>query len=276
MTQDMMTLRTLLEKTSDADLLREMIGFTAERLMALEVWLRHAQFLPEARLSQVMGVLFGARVSPATLAAMSRRAAARLRCAAAHIQDLAASKARVKHLDETGLRVGGRTRWLHAICTPLLAAYRVSERRGAVLPGVTGVAVHDHWQCYWPMEGVEHALCNAHRLRELQALVEFDKEGWAGRMQQFLRRAWRVARLVRERDIAVPGRLLARLARGYDRLLVEALAFHESQPPLSPPRPGRRGAPRRRKGHNLALRLHDDETAPENAPACARTRPCAS
>jgi transposase-like protein len=37
MTDNMMTLRTLLEKSSDADLLREMIGFTAERLMALEV-----------------------------------------------------------------------------------------------------------------------------------------------------------------------------------------------------------------------------------------------
>jgi putative transposase len=37
MTEDMMTLRTLLEKSSDADLLREMIGFTAQRLMALEV-----------------------------------------------------------------------------------------------------------------------------------------------------------------------------------------------------------------------------------------------
>ena len=34
---DMMTLRALLEKSSGADLLREMIGFTAERLMALEV-----------------------------------------------------------------------------------------------------------------------------------------------------------------------------------------------------------------------------------------------
>ncbi len=36
-TNDMMTLRALLEKSSDSDLLREMIGFTVERLMALEV-----------------------------------------------------------------------------------------------------------------------------------------------------------------------------------------------------------------------------------------------
>ena len=37
MTDEMMTLRTLLEKSSDTDLLREMIGFTAQRLMELEV-----------------------------------------------------------------------------------------------------------------------------------------------------------------------------------------------------------------------------------------------
>jgi transposase len=36
------------------------------------------------------------------------------------------------------------------------------------------------------MEGVQHALCNAHHLRELQALIVIEKEPWANNMKTLL------------------------------------------------------------------------------------------
>ena len=50
---------------------------------------------------------------------------------------------------------------------------------GSLLADVIGTVVHDHWAPYYTMKGVLHALCNAHHLRELKALVEIEKEDWA-------------------------------------------------------------------------------------------------
>jgi hypothetical protein len=38
-----------------------------------------------------------------------------------------------------------------------------------VLPGFTGIAVHDAWAPYDTFTTAVHALCNAHLLRQLQA-----------------------------------------------------------------------------------------------------------
>jgi len=59
MTNEMMSLRGLLEKSADADLLREMIGFAAERLMELEVGALtgagHGERNPDQRLTHRNG-----------------------------------------------------------------------------------------------------------------------------------------------------------------------------------------------------------------------------
>jgi hypothetical protein len=34
------------------------------------------------------------------------------------------------------------------------------------------IVVHDHWKPYYTMKDVLHALCNAHHLRGLKALME--------------------------------------------------------------------------------------------------------
>ena len=55
--------------------------------------------------------------------------------------------------------------------------YRVSSKRGNLLSNLTGCIVHMIiGKPYFTVDGVTHALCNAHHLRELQALVEIEQE----------------------------------------------------------------------------------------------------
>ena len=113
--------------------------------------------------------------------------------------------------------------------------------------------MHDHWHPYYTLKGVLHALCNAHHLRELKALVEIEKEDWARRMQRLLRRACHAVNLAREQDVPLKPGLIALIERCYDAIVAQGLAFHAAQPALAKPRP--RGRPPRRVGHNLLLRL---------------------
>jgi len=141
------------------------------RITAFVVYLLHYQFLPEARLVELMAALFGVKLSAATIASMSRNCAKGLKQFAETVCDLVVG-APVKHMDETGFRIGGKLRWLHVASTSLLTFYRVCLKRGSLLANVAGVVIHDHWKPYYTMQGVGHGLCNAHHLRELKALVD--------------------------------------------------------------------------------------------------------
>ena len=224
------------------------------RLAAVMVYLLHFQLLPEKRLAALMADLFGVFLATATIAGMSQRCAARFQGFAAAVRDRVA-EAPVKHMDETGFRIGGKTQWLHIASTIWLTFYRTSPKRGSLLENVLGIVVHDHWKPYYTLKGVLHALCNAHHLRELQALVEIEKEDWARRMQRLLRRACHATNLAREQGVTLSPRFIALIERCYDTILAEGFAFHEAQPALVSTARKRRGRVPRRTGHNLLLRL---------------------
>jgi transposase len=105
-----------------------------------------------------------------------------------------------------------------------------------VLPGFQGVAVHDGWSPYWSYDAV-HALCGAHLLRELDAVAEEPRQGWAACMAELLCDAKLVADRARQAgsgqvDEAARARLVAR----YQRLLADG---ERANPPPRPRRGGR-------------------------------------
>ena len=109
------------------------------------------------------------------------------------------------------------------------------------------------------LKDVLHALCNAHHLRELKALVEIEKEDWARRMQRLLRRACHATNLAREQGIALSPQFIAMIERCYDAVLTEGFAFHDAQPALISTARKRMG---RRPRRVDVLRFLSDPTVP--------------
>ena len=194
----------------------------------------------------------------AELAGMTRQAADVSRACSERVRDLLVGADGAKHLDETGFRIEAQTQWLQVLSTRWLTFYRTGARRGSLLQGLRGCLVHDHWKPYLTVPDMQHALCNAHHLLDLEALKELDGEEWAHPMQQLLRVAGEAAWVASAEGFALEPGLIALFEERYDRSVAEALEYDEGLETLRPL--GGKGSKKRCPGHNLALRLRDFKT----------------
>ncbi|MCG6138235.1 MAG: IS66 family transposase [Nostoc sp. LLA-1] len=223
------------------------------RIRAVAAYLNHQHFIPEDRLSEVLLDLFGCQMTPGTIANTTKTLAKIIEPVVIEMaSEVKASP--VKHLDETGLRIGGKTNWLHVVSTQTETWYRVAPKRKdiEVLDDIKGVVVHDHWKPYYQLLGVNHALCNAHHLRELKALEEIEQESWAKSMKKLLLLACNYKHRYPQ---GIPENIIARINQLYERIIKRGLDFHFCQIPLN--LKGNRGRVKRRIGHNLLLRLQN-------------------
>jgi transposase len=160
---------------------------------ATAVYLMAGQHIPVARAAALLSQVCGAPVSTGWLAGLSGEAAAGLSPFLAELRAQLAAED-VLHADETGSRISGARYWFHVACTGLLTLLDCHPRRGveafadmAVLPLFSGVLVSDGWKPYWSIDGIEHALCCAHLLRDLAGLTGSPKHRqWADDMADLL------------------------------------------------------------------------------------------
>lgn len=161
--------------------------------------------------------------------------------------------------DETGMRIAGGRAWLHVVCTKHLTQYAVHPKRGqeatdaiGILPALQGRLVHDAWRSYFGY-ACEHALCNAHHLRELTFVEEVIHQAGAGAMKGLLveiKAAVEAAQATGQTHLEATTR--AAFEGRYATLIAEGLA---ANPPPETPRPKQRGRPKQNKAKNLLDRL---------------------
>ena len=232
----------------------------------LAIYLRHEQFIPYERERQLLADLFELPISAGSLQNFVNTAAAKVEPAMAAIKE-AVTQAEVAHADETGFYINGQRHWLHTVSTEALTYYEPHARRGqkatdaiGILPEFKGTLMHDAWPAYFKYQQLVHALCNAHLLRDLAAVVENDQQQWAILMIACLLSAkQRVAEAYQAGETALPADSLARIDQIYDAIVW--LGLEENPLPDSQPRPGKRGRRKKTKARNLVERFDKHKAA---------------
>jgi transposase len=204
--------------------------------------------------------LFGCSVSEATLYTAGQWCYGALEPVEAQTKTALLAEA-VLNNDESGLNLAGENWWLHVTSSPSLTYYSVQPKRGKValnamgiLGQYEGISVHDGLSSYQTY-ACQHALCNAHHLRELTFVQEQLGQTWAGDMGDLLRQIKKAVETAQaDGQTALTNRELQEFELAYHKLLLVGLAANPPpDPSLSKTGKGRK---KQSKAKNLLDRLH--------------------
>ncbi|MDX2191204.1 MAG: IS66 family transposase [Bacteroidota bacterium] len=200
--------------------------------------------------SQILSDIFGCSLNVGTIINANEKLYENLDPIEHQIKE-AIKQAEVVHFDETGMRVEGKLHWFHVACTDLYTYLFVHQKRGlealrsdeSLLKDFSGTAVHDCWASYFNFYNCKHALCNAHILRELKALMEAGSI-WAKNMSNLLKEMYQRSETGTQ-SLENPAYFL----RMYDYIC----KIGEKEEP--PPSKSKNGKLKSSKGRNLLNRL---------------------
>lgn len=241
-------------------------------IKGLMTYLMEYQLLPSERVVQLLSDVFRCEVSEGTLYNSRERCFEQLAVVEAQTK-VGMQLAEVGHFDETGVHINGKLWWLHVASSELLTYYFVHPKRGKVameemgiLPQFEGISVHDGWSSYAQYE-CDHALCNAHHLRELRFIAERYQQVWAEEVITLLKEIKRQVNLRQssgrsqaqaQEDNALSPETLQKFESRYQALIATGLAANPPTLPR-PDSPKSRGRPKQSPAKNLLDRLQQHQ-----------------
>jgi transposase len=198
-------------------------------LGGLCIYFYNVHMLPYKRISEIIEALYGQRLSEQVIIDYINEYGQISKPYGAVIEkNIRESK--LAHHDETGFRVSGKLHWIMTSGNELWSKYWVSAKRGEVLKGLTNFMVRD---CFRPYDTYNTqatmALCNAHILRELEAIKD-DRE-WARKMHKLLILLCRVKNRYLAQDIEIPLKLQEIATDRYDKIVRDAYYIINKNPP---------------------------------------------
>lgn len=206
-------------------------------LTAQAAYLTTYQLLPLARVCELFNDWYGHAPSEAFLLSAAQRVQTQVTGVVDQIRTQLTHADRVP-ADETGLRVEGQLNWAHVVSTDTLTVYDIHAKRGyaawrdiGLLPTVHGWVIHDGFQSYWQLKQCQHALCNAHHLRELRFLAEQHQQTWAAERARLLVTAYREVQVWSKTADQLPPERVADYHHQYDRLIQRGYVTQPSSPP---------------------------------------------
>lgn len=237
-------------------------------LKALCVYLTQYQLLPYRRCAEFLRDGWGHGISEGALVDFNRECHMSLEAPEQAIVE-GLKNAAVLCVDETGMRCEKKLHWNHVCATDRLTHFILHPNRGekamhaqGILPFFEGVAVHDHWKAYYRFQGMNHALCNAHHLRELKHIHEEHGETWAYDMSRLLlsmQQAVEEAKATGATEVSM--RRLKFFERRYGEVLECGFAYHARmlRPAKVNSKPAipTRGRKKQLPGKNLLDRLNE-------------------
>ena len=226
-------------------------------IKSLLVYLNQYQMIPYKRAVELIEDVYGFSLSEATVFNSICATFESLESTEQKIIDQLIGSP-VVHVDETGIRIEAKRQWLHVVSTETLTHYGCHPKRGndaideiAVLPKVTGTAVHDHWKPYFKYN-FSHALCNVHHLRELTGIFELTGQQWPQEMINLLLEIKTVVDTRRPTADKLDQEEIKGFEQRYNQILEKG--YLENPPPLES-KTKKRGRKKQSKTKNLLDRL---------------------